>query len=246
MKPSLSVLAPIQNGEAEISGLVSRLAEILGELTPRFDLLLIDDGSNDGSLDAGLELSLVFPQVRIVRHPRPLGRSATMRTGLDRTAGEWILYRDQTCAARLDDIPKLWRRIEFRDAVVERMVLPGEGGASRLPQVARWNAVHPGLQLIQRRKLRDWPRQTEPNWLTFLAQTGAQIEEIELAREITLPVRIPSSSAPMLALSNASGTASAQAAVGAPDKKLHAHAETKAGARRPNFLERVKSFAFGE
>ena len=109
MESSLSVLFPVHNAQATLVADVSRMLEVLPDLTPRFDLLIIDDGSMDATFEVGHDLTLRYPQVHLVRHARPLGLAESIRNGLNRTSGEMILVRDAQGGLGIDELPRLWR-----------------------------------------------------------------------------------------------------------------------------------------
>src|SRR5687767_10572113 len=72
---SLTVVLPVYNGETRLRKNVSEILELASELTTRFGVLIIDDGSNDATYEVAEELAAHFPQVKVhrQRHRRGLG-----------------------------------------------------------------------------------------------------------------------------------------------------------------------------
>lgn len=118
MERSLSLLLPVQNAHGTLRGGVLELIDVAAELTSQFEVLVIDDGSRDDTVEIAVELALEFPQVGVVRHPLPLGRAAALWTGYERTAGDIIFVRDAPGALNLHDLPKMWRKIEEFELVL--------------------------------------------------------------------------------------------------------------------------------
>src|SRR5436190_1993479 len=85
------------------------MLEVLPELTSRFDLLIIDDGSTDATFEVAHELTLRYPQVGLMRHARRQGLAEVIRNGLNRTSGDMILVRDTDGGLDLHELPRLWR-----------------------------------------------------------------------------------------------------------------------------------------
>ncbi len=94
------------------------LLEVAAELTTQFEVLVIDDGSRDDTVEIAVEIALEFPQVGVVRHPLALGRTAALWTGFERTAGEIIFVRDAAGALNVHDIPKMWRKLDEYELVL--------------------------------------------------------------------------------------------------------------------------------
>jgi len=79
----------------EIEGLQPTLAELLGALRGlgiSFELLIIDDGSTDGSGELASELTRDEPEVRIVRHQENRGLGEVYRTGFRQARGQWLTF----------------------------------------------------------------------------------------------------------------------------------------------------------
>ncbi|HEX3224587.1 MAG TPA: glycosyltransferase family 2 protein [Gaiellaceae bacterium] len=98
----ISVVAPVFNEHSTLPELHRRLTDVLGTLGP-YEIVLVDDGSSDGSWDALLELAARDPHLRLLRLSRNFGHQAALSAGLDAAGGEAIVLMD----ADLQDPPEL-------------------------------------------------------------------------------------------------------------------------------------------
>ncbi|PZS12159.1 MAG: glycosyltransferase [Solirubrobacterales bacterium] len=101
----LSVVAPVYNEEATIDQFYARVCGALDGL--RFELVLVDDGSNDGSAAALDRLAEADPRVRIVYLSRNFGHQTALTAGLDHACGDAVVMLD----ADLQDPPELIPRM---------------------------------------------------------------------------------------------------------------------------------------
>jgi glycosyltransferase involved in cell wall biosynthesis len=91
---SLSVLLPVKNAQATLSGAVHEILDVMTDSGDRFEVLIIDDGSTDATSEVAHDLTRHYPQIRLLRHGISRGRDAAIRTGLERSQGEVIMLRD--------------------------------------------------------------------------------------------------------------------------------------------------------
>jgi len=91
---SLSVLLPVQDAQATLQKSVHAILDDMADSRERFELLIIDDGSTDATSEVAHELSRRYPQIRLIRHSRPMGRAASIRSGLEWSRGDVVVMRD--------------------------------------------------------------------------------------------------------------------------------------------------------
>jgi len=98
----ISVVAPVFNERGTLPELHRRLTEVLATLGA-YEIVLVDDGSSDGSWDTMLELAARDSHLRLLRLSRNFGHQAALSAGLDAARGEAIVLMD----ADLQDPPEL-------------------------------------------------------------------------------------------------------------------------------------------
>ncbi|MDT4897911.1 MAG: hypothetical protein QOH25_2988 [Acidobacteriota bacterium] len=91
---SITVFFPAFNDEGSIGALVNDALDILPRLTDDFEVLIINDGSTDSTLDVLADFARKSPHVRIISHERNQGYGAALRTGFSQASKELIFYTD--------------------------------------------------------------------------------------------------------------------------------------------------------
>lgn len=121
MERSLTVLLPVENSEATLTRNIRLLLEVLPELTDRFELLIVDDGSTDATFEVADELARQFPQIRVIRSTTPRGRTRAIQWGIRETSGEYLLLIDEDSSLPIDEIGRLWTASGQHDIVLGRL-----------------------------------------------------------------------------------------------------------------------------
>jgi glycosyltransferase involved in cell wall biosynthesis len=100
---ALSIVVPLYNECAVLPSLHSRLRSVLDKLEISYEIVLVDDGSRDGSEHDLRELAISSSVVTLVRLSRNFGKEAALTAGLDQTSGDAVVILD----ADLQDPPEL-------------------------------------------------------------------------------------------------------------------------------------------
>lgn len=109
----LSIVTPIYNEVENIPLLYEAVVHSLVNLDQPWEILLVDDGSQDGSTDELLELAHRDPQhVRVIVFRRNFGQTAAIAAGIDHASGEIIVLMDADLQNDPADIPMMVAKIE--------------------------------------------------------------------------------------------------------------------------------------
>lgn len=110
--PELSVVIPLYNEVENIPELYRQLTEVLGGMGRPYEIIVVDDGSQDGSFQALAELHARDPRLKVVRFRRNYGQTAGFAAGFERARGQWIVTMDADLQNDPADIPRLIAKAE--------------------------------------------------------------------------------------------------------------------------------------
>ena len=102
----LSIVVPVRN---EAENILPLLAEIHAALENRgeFEIVYVDDGSTDATLQRLAEALVRYPRLRVLAHRESCGQSAALMTGMRAARGEWVATLDGDGQNDPADIPRL-------------------------------------------------------------------------------------------------------------------------------------------
>ncbi|WP_254511071.1 glycosyltransferase family 2 protein [Anatilimnocola floriformis] len=120
MNNTLSLIMPVRNCEGTLARQVARWIEIIPELTQRFEVLIVDDGSTDHTFDVATELSREYPQIRALRNTVSRGSQQAVRTGIEQARGEVVFVQDEDASISSNDLRRLWEMRQDKQLVMAR------------------------------------------------------------------------------------------------------------------------------
>jgi len=112
VKPYLSVVIPVFNEEANIAALEQALTPVLAKIGKPYEIIFIDDGSTDASLQHLRQLQAKDAHVVVIEFSRNFGQHSAIFAGLDQSRGEIIVTLDADLQNPPEAIPTLVRTIE--------------------------------------------------------------------------------------------------------------------------------------
>jgi len=109
---AISVVVPAKNEEKNLPILIERLFVALRDQSKLFEIIVVNDGSTDGSMHILRALAGVHSELRIVDLARNYGQTAAMMAGLDHARGEVIVPIDADLQNDPADIPRLLAKLD--------------------------------------------------------------------------------------------------------------------------------------
>jgi glycosyltransferase involved in cell wall biosynthesis len=91
---SISVFFPAYNDEGSIALMVKQALALLPRLTDDYEVIVVNDGSSDGTAAVLDELARSEPRVRVIHHPQNRGYGGALRTGFQSATKELVFYTD--------------------------------------------------------------------------------------------------------------------------------------------------------
>jgi polyisoprenyl-phosphate glycosyltransferase len=127
--PDISVVVPVHNEEGNLAVLHERLGSVLQGLGLTYELLLVDDGSQDRSVALIRELAGKDPRVRFLSLSRNFGHQIAVTAGLDHSRGKAVVIIDADLQDPPELIADLYRRHKegFEVVYARRRQRKGEG-----------------------------------------------------------------------------------------------------------------------
>ncbi|GAP44358.1 glycosyltransferase [Lentimicrobium saccharophilum] len=107
----LSVLVPLYNEEESLPELIAWIERVMLENNYSYEIILVDDGSNDNSWNVVKQLKASNERIRGIRFRRNYGKSAALNKGFEVAVGNVVITMDADLQDSPDEIPGLYRMI---------------------------------------------------------------------------------------------------------------------------------------
>ncbi len=108
----LSIIVPLFNVKESLPELASGIDRVMSEKGYSYELIMVDDGSTDGSWDSIEELSKNNPYIKGICFRRNYGKSAALFCGFERAQGEIVATMDADLQDSPEELPEMMRMIK--------------------------------------------------------------------------------------------------------------------------------------
>ncbi len=105
--PELSIVVPALNEQDNVGPLVEQVDDAVRGAGVAAELIIIDDGSTDATLERLMELAATRPWLRVLHRPEPRGQSSAMHAGIQAAAAPWIATLDADLQNDPADLPRM-------------------------------------------------------------------------------------------------------------------------------------------
>lgn len=114
---SVSVIVPVFNEAASLDALCAKLLDVLGAQGGAFEVVLVDDGSTDGSRALARALAARDPRLRVLSLRGNFGKSAALAAGFDHSTGDAVITMDADLQDDPEEIPRFLEALQTADVV---------------------------------------------------------------------------------------------------------------------------------
>ncbi len=115
---SITVAMPAYNEAENIKAMVQDVIQVMDPLADDYEIIVVDDGSRDGTGKVVQSLEQRYPQVRLVQHEVNQGYGAAVFSGLTSASKELVFFTDSDRQFDLHEIEKLLAHIDEYDLVI--------------------------------------------------------------------------------------------------------------------------------
>jgi len=116
-RPALSLVFPVCDEEQNLGHLLDQALALAPRLAADFEIVVVDDGSRDGSAAIAAARGTGEPRLRVVRHAANRGYGAALRSGLREAQGELVFFSDADLQFDLEELASLLAHARDFDVV---------------------------------------------------------------------------------------------------------------------------------
>ena len=113
-KKKISIVAPVFNEEKIIGEFIKRTIKVIKTLEKKFvfEILLVDDGSEDSSLKIMKEFAIQDSRIKVIEFRKNYGQTPALQAGIDYSSGDYIITMDADLQHFPEEIPNFINKLE--------------------------------------------------------------------------------------------------------------------------------------
>jgi glycosyltransferase involved in cell wall biosynthesis len=116
--PELSIVIPSYNEERRLPPTLARIRDYLRAQNLDAEIIVVDDGSADGTVRVAEEWRAQLPELRVVANGTNRGKGFSVRHGMLEARGRIALFTDADLSAPIDEVQKLFEALEEADVAI--------------------------------------------------------------------------------------------------------------------------------
>lgn len=116
-KIDISIVVPVYNEEENLPILIPHLSKVLDPLGKSYEMILVDDGSSDGSRKIVKQMASADPRIRLLGFKKNCGETAAGAAGLKAARGDIVITIDADLQNDPEDIPRMLGYLKEYDMV---------------------------------------------------------------------------------------------------------------------------------
>jgi glycosyltransferase involved in cell wall biosynthesis len=110
--PKYSIIIPAYNEGARLGATLDRVTAYLSTQAWDAEIIVVDDGSRDGTADLARHYAQIDPRLRLLQNPGNRGKGYSVRNGMLNAVGDLLLFSDADLSAPIEEAPRLFSAIE--------------------------------------------------------------------------------------------------------------------------------------
>ena len=123
--PTLSLVIPAYNEQTRLPRALDVIRRYVARTDADWEVIVVDDGSTDGTADIVRDYSLRWPKVRLIRQPQNLGKGAAVKAGIEASRAPIVGFSDADLAAPIEQIDLLLDDLADSEIAIVSRALPG-------------------------------------------------------------------------------------------------------------------------
>lgn len=114
----LSIFFPFWNEEKNIENVVKKTIPIALEISEKWEIIMVDDGSSDKTLDIAKALAKEDERLTVISHHKNRGYGASLRTGLEKSRYDLVVFNDGDGQFDFSEVKKFIPKLNYADVVI--------------------------------------------------------------------------------------------------------------------------------
>lgn len=125
---SITAFFPVYNEEKNVEKMVSDFQRVLPKLAKKWEIVIINDGSKDGTAAVSERLATEFEEVRVIHHQQNQGYGAALKSGFATARYEWVFFTDGDLQFKVSQLSEFVPHTNKSDVIIGYRVSRAEGG----------------------------------------------------------------------------------------------------------------------